>query len=111
MKGYGKKNTLFEESLHIPFNCLCTWKKRSAETCSKLVELQDIYPTIIELTGLPKLSNLEGSSFAPLLDKPDLKWKRAVFSQIKRVKTRGDVMGKKQFELSNTLLYFMGYAW
>jgi uncharacterized sulfatase len=92
-EGLWKKNTLFEESVHIPL-IVCMPGKKGGRTCSKLVELEDIYPTLLELAGLPKLSNLEGSSFAPLLDKPDFEWKRATFSQVKRVKAKGDVVGR-----------------
>ena len=92
-EGLWKKNTLFEESLQIPL-IVCVPGKKGGRTCSKLVELQDIYPTLVELAGLPKLSNLEGSSFAPLLDNPNFKWKRAVFSQVRRVKKQGDIMGR-----------------
>jgi len=81
--GLWRKQTLFEESLHVPL-IVCAPGKRTG-ICSKFVELEDIYPTLLELSSLPLLSNLQGSSFVPLLDDPDFKWKRAVFSQQKRV--------------------------
>ncbi|MEO0472162.1 MAG: sulfatase [Bacteroidota bacterium] len=46
-----------------------------------LVELVDMYPTLCELAGLELPDHLEGHSFGPLIEKPDLSWKKAVFSQ------------------------------
>jgi arylsulfatase A-like enzyme len=37
----------------------------------KVVSLQDIYPTLIELAGLPPKTNIEGRSLAPLLEEPN----------------------------------------
>lgn len=46
-----------------------------------LVELVDMYPTLSELAGLELPEHLEGLSFVPLLENPDLSWKQAAFSQ------------------------------
>jgi arylsulfatase A-like enzyme len=50
-----------------------------------LVELVDLYPTLVELCELPNPAHaLEGSSFRPLLEDPNLVWKSAAFSESKR---------------------------
>ncbi len=46
-----------------------------------LVELIDMYPTLLELTGLPKYESLDGKSLVPLFREPNKKWKTAAFSQ------------------------------
>lgn len=54
--------------------------KKSSGSCEEFVELVDIYPTLCDLTGIKKPDWLEGTSFVPLIDKPDRKWKEAVFT-------------------------------
>lgn len=43
----------------------------SSQRCNRSVELLDIYPTLIELCGLPELSHLEGSNLRPQLTNAD----------------------------------------
>jgi len=62
-----------------------------------LVESVDLYQTLAEVCGLPSPSGREGVSFAPLLDNPDLQWKKAVFSQVKRVSVMGRDVRTKQY--------------
>ena len=44
--------------------------------CSRPTELLSIYPTLIDLCGLPKMRALEGASLAPLLMDPKAQWQR-----------------------------------
>jgi arylsulfatase A-like enzyme len=54
---------------------------KSGQACDRLVEFVDLYPTLMELTGLKSVNEgLEGTSFKPLLGKPSLLWKKAAFS-------------------------------
>ncbi|WP_146400927.1 sulfatase [Planctomycetes bacterium CA13] len=50
-------------------------------TTDALVELVDMYPTLCDLVGIDQPSHLEGTSFKPLLEDPEQKWKTAAFSQ------------------------------
>lgn len=47
--------------------------------CNKAVSLLDLYPTLIELLGLPNPpQKLDGNSLVPLLKNPDSEWDRPV---------------------------------
>jgi len=54
------------------------------KACEKLTELVDLYPTLCDLAGIEIPARMEGTSFKPLLNNPDLEWKSAVFSQYHR---------------------------
>ena len=45
-----------------------------------LLVLPDIYPTLVDLCGLPEAIKLEGNSLVPLIQNPDLEWKYPVLS-------------------------------
>ena len=63
------KNNIFEESLRIPF--IVNWKGhvQAKKDTTNLVNIPDIYPTLLELAGLKTKTpaDLDGASFAPLL--------------------------------------------
>jgi arylsulfatase A-like enzyme len=41
---------------------------------NRIVSLLDLFPTLIELVGLPEKPNLDGHSLVPLLSDPDAEW-------------------------------------
>ncbi|MBE7537795.1 MAG: sulfatase [Opitutaceae bacterium] len=80
------KLTNFEGSARAPLVVSAPGMKSRGKHTNALVEFVDMYPSLCELTGLPRPKNLEGSSFAPLLSDPDLPWKSAAFTQYWRQK-------------------------
>jgi arylsulfatase A-like enzyme len=48
--------------------------------CDAPVEFLSIYPTLCDLTGLPKPDFLEGVSIRPLLANPQVEWTRPALS-------------------------------
>jgi arylsulfatase A-like enzyme len=65
-KGITGKNTLWEPSTHVPL-IIAGPGVSGAAKCSQPVELLDLYPTLIELCGLPPKNGLEGHSLVPQL--------------------------------------------
>lgn len=88
--GLWGKYTNFETATRTPLIVSAPGMRARAAVSPALVEAVDIYPTLAELSGLPAQPNLEGHSFAPLLDTPARPWKSAAFSQY----PRGKVMGR-----------------
>ena len=78
------KHTNFETSTRAPLLISAPGQKAAGAKTDALVEFVDIYPSLVELCGLPTPRGLEGTSFAPLLDDPEQPWKRAAFSQYPR---------------------------
>lgn len=58
-------------------------EKRGVETFA-LTELVDMFPSLCELAGIAIPDYAQGTSFVPLLNEPELPWKKAAFSQFHR---------------------------
>jgi uncharacterized sulfatase len=82
--GQWQKQMLFEESNRVPL--IFAGPGVEARGASpRTVELLDIYPTLVDLCGLPKPPQpLEGQSLLPLLNDPDAAWDRPAYSQVTR---------------------------
>ncbi|MDU0353781.1 sulfatase [Paraglaciecola aquimarina] len=81
--GIWGKASNYEIATRVPliFSTPDTRHRAAGQHSNALVELVDIYPTLVELAGLPMPNALEGKSMAQLLTAPGLPWKPAVFSQ------------------------------
>ena len=84
------KHTNFDIDARVPMIISAPGMKAAGRKTTALTELVDIYPTLSDLCGLPIPSNLEGHSYAPLLDDPDLEWKSAAFHQYPRDRDKPD---------------------
>ena len=49
-----------------------------------ITELVDLFPTISELAGIDVPDYMQGTSLVPLIEQPELEWKKAAFSQFHR---------------------------
>ena len=78
------KQTCYETATRVPLVVQAPGMRAPGQQTRALVELVDLYPSLCELAGLPLPAHLEGDSFAPLLNTPDLAWKPAAFSQFPR---------------------------
>ena len=74
------KHTSFENAARVPLIVRAPNSAGNGRRSKALVELVDLYPTLVDLAGLPAPDQLEGISFREVLDQPDRKWKTAVFT-------------------------------
>ncbi len=69
------KNTLWHESTRVPFIFAGPGIPQKATLSDEAVEVLDLYPTLIDLAGLPERDDLDGHSLMPILE--DVKQKRS----------------------------------
>ena len=78
------KMTNYEIDTRVPLIISAPALKSKHILCNGMVEFVDIYPTLCDLAGLQIPDRLEGISMVPLMQSPELPWKKAVFSQFLR---------------------------
>ncbi|HEY0946896.1 MAG TPA: sulfatase [Opitutaceae bacterium] len=81
--GLWAKTTNYEADTRVPL-ILVRPGQENGTVVTALVELLDLYPTLVELCGLPQPAGLEGRSLRPWLDDPAHASREAVFSQYPR---------------------------
>jgi len=82
--GQWQKQLLFDESNRVPLIIAGAGVKGRGGS-PRTVEMLDIYPTLVELCGMPQPKHkLEGKSLAPLLAEPKSQWDRPAYSQVQR---------------------------
>ena len=62
--GLLRKDTLFEEALRVPLIVTAPGLVPAGVVARRPVELLDVYPTVVELAGLPPVPGLDGRSLA-----------------------------------------------
>lgn len=82
--GVWQKRTLFEESARAPLVIRAPGMAGAGRPCDRVVEFVDICPTILQLSGLPLASGLDGRSLLPLLENPLREWESAAVTQVMR---------------------------
>ncbi len=78
--GLWRKNTLFEEALRVPFVIAAPGVAQPGVASRSVVESLDLYPTLVDLAGLPPVPGIEGASLVPILEEPGRTVKPAAFS-------------------------------
>ncbi|MCB0631579.1 MAG: sulfatase [Saprospiraceae bacterium] len=69
-----KKFTLWEEACRSPLIIKVPGMTSPSSRSARTVNLLDLYPTLVELAGLPANKNNEGLSLVPLLKDQDAAW-------------------------------------
>ncbi|MDA0349700.1 MAG: sulfatase [Verrucomicrobia bacterium] len=70
------KFTLWEKANRVPFIIVAPGVSKPGSRIDQPVGLIDIYPTLLELAGLPPKADNDGLSLVPLLKHPEGKWVR-----------------------------------
>lgn len=89
--GAWNKHTNMELDTRVPLIVsreLAYKKRQTNKTSNALVENIDIFPSVAQAAGL-KVPTQDGTSLLPLLDNPNMTWKKAAYSLF----TRGPTMG------------------
>ncbi|MGI9465659.1 MAG: sulfatase [Rubripirellula sp.] len=80
------KHSLWEESTRVPL-IIVEPGKRKPQTCTRPVGLIDLYPSLLELCGLPAREANSGRSLVPLLNKPNdpsVAWRESILTTYAR---------------------------
>jgi uncharacterized sulfatase len=79
--GHFGKGNLWERSLWVPLIISLPGAARNGQACSRSVGLIDLYPTLVELCGLPQpKSGLQGRSLVPFLHGDNPAWQDQTIS-------------------------------
>ena len=68
--GLWQKGDLFEGSVRVPLIVATPERQHAGAATEALTELVDLYPTLVELSGLPLPEHLAGQSMTPILEDP-----------------------------------------
>jgi arylsulfatase A-like enzyme len=83
-KLHWRKFALWEEATHNVMMMTVPGVTKPGGRCNRPVNLLDIYPTLVELHGLPAKAGLEGTSLVPLLRDPGAAWTRPALTTFGR---------------------------
>lgn len=86
------KHTQFELDNHVPLIIKVPGQKSAGQKSDALVEFVDIYPSLSELAGLELPEHLQGTSFVPVLENPELSWKEGAFSYWPLARTNPELL-------------------
>jgi uncharacterized sulfatase len=77
---WSKHGSLFEVGLRVPL-VIAGPGIDAGGVSPRVVELVDLFPTLVELAGLPLPAGLEGQSLVPLLREPHAAWEQPARSE------------------------------
>jgi iduronate 2-sulfatase len=92
---WSKAYSLYELGLRVPL--IIAVPKGKAEHTTQVVELVDLYTTLADLCGLPKPSDIEGHSLAPLLKNPKANWDQPAYALVEYQRKTGKSVRTKEW--------------
>ncbi len=84
--GWWNKVTVFEIGARVPLMIWVPGGAQSAAPTDAIVELLDLYPTLMDYAGMAAPHPLSGKSLRPVLENPATAWSKPAFTQVKRPK-------------------------
>jgi arylsulfatase A-like enzyme len=73
-KQHWRKFALWEEATRMPFIWVVPGVTKPDQLCTRPVDLMSVYPTLMDLCGLPTPKHVEGKSIRPLLADASAQW-------------------------------------
>ncbi|QDU37731.1 Choline-sulfatase [Maioricimonas rarisocia] len=74
------KGTNWEEGTRVPLIVVAPGVAEPGSRCDEPVSLVDLYPTLLDLTGLPNVDGLDGESLVPQLQNPRAERERPAYT-------------------------------
>lgn len=75
-KQHWRKFALWEKASRVSLTITAPGVTKPDQRCERPVTLTDLYPTLVQLCGLPAKNDLDGVSLVPLLTNPKAAWER-----------------------------------
>ena len=77
---WSKAGSLWEQGARVPLIIYDPRAAGNGRASPRIVQSVDLYPTLVELCGLPEPDGLDGRSLAPLLRDPEQAWDHAAYT-------------------------------
>ncbi len=77
---WSKAGSLWEQGTRVPLIIYDPRRKGNGQASPRVVELIDLYPTLVDLAGLPMPVGLDGRDLKPLLDQPAAAWDHPAYT-------------------------------
>ncbi|GAB5559547.1 MAG: sulfatase [Synoicihabitans sp.] len=81
-KGIFKKVTLWDRSTRVPM-IIAGPGLPAGQVTHRVTQLLDVYPTLLDLAGLPANPVNEGNSLRPLIDDPEAEWHHPAITNLR----------------------------
>jgi iduronate 2-sulfatase len=82
--GWWNKVTVFELGARVPLMIWVPGMEGSAAPTDAVVELVDLYPTLMDYAGMEAPHRLSGKTLRPVVENPQTRWGKPAFTQVKR---------------------------
>lgn len=81
-KDHWQKGTLWEEATNSMLMFRVPGMTKPGGSTKRCVSLQDLYPTLMDLCGIPRPDHVDGKSMTPILKDPDIDWQSTAVSYL-----------------------------